>query len=351
MALPDLIDTLTDLDVDEATPTELLGALSAVVTIRNLADHHAASITARIETLGIPEKQGRKIREILRDMGVAPYIAARWLRDGNALAATPELARMTGLGAMSGEHADAVVKGINHIDTRAREPLAADARRTYMTTLLAHATAGAIPSGISSLAREIGNTLTDEDPDGSRDARTPGQARSEAFETILDRASDADPTLIGAPKHQLLLTIPADTPDLATLDYVGPHRQLPSERSPAMPPSPKSSSPTDASSPPHSDAPSSPATDAASNAASKVPDSTRITSSTGPTAAAPPSATDGPCTWAPTATPGSSRRSPSIGTDNHNPHTTDAPYDSTTPPELHTHWQRLTCGSRIAYVP
>lgn len=222
MALPDLIDTLTDLDVDEATPTELLGALSAVVTIRNLADHHAASITARIETLGIPEKQGRKIREILRDMGVAPYIAARRLRDGNALAATPELARTTGLGAMSGEHADAVVKGINHIDTRAREPLAANARRTYMTTLLAHATAGAIPSDISFLAREIGNTLTDEDPDGSRDARTPGQARSEAFETILDRASDADPTLIGAPKHQLLLTIPADTPDLATLDYVGP---------------------------------------------------------------------------------------------------------------------------------
>uniref|UniRef100_UPI003D943ADD HNH endonuclease n=1 Tax=Gordonia sp. B7-2 TaxID=3420932 RepID=UPI003D943ADD len=256
------------------TAREVHEALSALLRLRNMVDHHAAVLAGAVERLGLAKKQGRTTRELLIVMGAVPAVATRLLRIGVALAGTPRLAGHTADGSVSGEHADAIARGLSHIGVRAREPLSESQRQTCVTDLLAQAFSGATPADIDRRARTLGNRVADDapaavparddrdintfdvttdgdgrvvvrgdvdavigeklhtmidalaaprpEPDGSPDARSPGRRRSEALERILDAAAHGDDGLVGMPKHQVLLTLPADNPDLASMAFTGP---------------------------------------------------------------------------------------------------------------------------------
>nr|WP_239550003.1 HNH endonuclease signature motif containing protein [Mycolicibacterium mucogenicum] len=58
------------------------------------------------------------------------------------------------------------------------------------------------------------------EPDGSPDVRSAGRRRADALEAVLDIAARGG-EIASAPRTQLLLTVPADAPDLATLEFIG----------------------------------------------------------------------------------------------------------------------------------
>ncbi|TLH64054.1 HNH endonuclease, partial [Mycolicibacterium aubagnense] len=58
------------------------------------------------------------------------------------------------------------------------------------------------------------------EPDGSPDTRSAGRRRADALEAVLDIAARGG-DVASAPRTQLLVTVPADTPDLAELAFMG----------------------------------------------------------------------------------------------------------------------------------
>ncbi|MCH5645735.1 HNH endonuclease, partial [Gordonia sp. ABSL49_1] len=146
------------------TGREVHEALTALLRLRNLVDHHAAVLAGAVERLGLATKQGRTTRELLIVMGCAPAVATRLLRVGVALAGPPRLAGHTADGTLSGEHADAIARGLSHIGVRAREPLTESQRQTCVTDLLAQAFSGATPADIDRRARTLGNRVADDAP-------------------------------------------------------------------------------------------------------------------------------------------------------------------------------------------
>ncbi|CAM5669514.1 hypothetical protein MAUB1S_04921 [Mycolicibacterium aubagnense] len=58
------------------------------------------------------------------------------------------------------------------------------------------------------------------EPDGSPDVRSAGRRRADALEAVLDIAARGG-DIASAPRTQLLVTVPADTPDLAELAFMG----------------------------------------------------------------------------------------------------------------------------------
>ncbi|GAI31029.1 unnamed protein product, partial [marine sediment metagenome] len=56
------------------------------------------------------------------------------------------------------------------------------------------------------------------EPDGSPDVRSAGRRRADALEAVLDIAARGG-DIASAPRTQLLVTVPADTPDLAELAF------------------------------------------------------------------------------------------------------------------------------------
>ena len=291
MTLGDITTTLIDVHFGDLVDAEIVSVLCELSTIRNLVDHHASVLAAAVERRGIAKKRGQRPVEMLIGCGAAPTVASRWVRVGQGVATLPMIGGHTELGGISSEHADAVIKGFHHIETRVGEPLDGDARNTMMTALLAQAVSGATPAEISEFARARGNGLVaddaaadaDEDadagenaegvvprvpasedrrinaftitrepdgrstvrgdldvviaekllttitafaqprpePDGSRDARTPGQIRADGLEAALDALARADTTLIGAPTTHVSLMYPVDAPDNARFAFLG----------------------------------------------------------------------------------------------------------------------------------
>ncbi|UAK38910.1 HNH endonuclease [Gordonia bronchialis] len=276
-----LVEQLANYTWDDATGPEAHTALQMVLRLRNVVEHHATVLIARLTALGVAKKQGRTMRELLIVMGCAPAVASRLVRVAGNLALLPRLAGHTGDGTISGEHADAVVRGMTHIATRNGEPLSDSQRHSMVTDLLAHTFSGATPSEITNRARALGNQLADAsdvglpaaedraindftvtvnepktggdgrtvvrgdldavigeklhtlidafstprpEPDGSADPRAPGRRRSDALERILDAAmTAADHGLLGgAPKQSILLTMPADADGRGVLSFTGP---------------------------------------------------------------------------------------------------------------------------------
>ncbi len=293
MTLGDITTALIDVRFDDLGDAEIVSALCELSTIRNLVDHHASVLAAAVERRGIAKKRGQRPVEMLIGCGAAPAVASRWVRVGQGVATLPMIGGHTELGGISSEHADAVVKGFRHIETRVGEPLDDDVRDATMTALLAQAVSGATPAEISEFARATGNGLvTDADaageaaegegedgeagegvvprvpasedrrinaftitrepdgrstvrgdldvviaekllttitafaqprpePDGSRDARTPGQIRADGLEAALDALARADTTLIGAPNTHVSLMYPVDAPENARFAFLG----------------------------------------------------------------------------------------------------------------------------------
>ena len=267
-----LRDHMCDVTVpDDMAGDEALAVLRCLWVVRNVVDHLAATVTGILDRRGVAASQGRTLRELLITLGCAPAVAARLVRIGAALPVLPTLAAHAAYGAIPSEHVDAIVKGINHIQARAPGPIDQEARFAQVTDLLGQFFSGATPADIGARARRLGNrhaaaegglpaaedrTINTADhrvtsdgrlqvrvdldaevgakyiaaieehsaprpePDGTPDARSAARRRADALETVLDIAARGG-DIASAPRTQLLVTVPADTPDLAELAFIG----------------------------------------------------------------------------------------------------------------------------------
>jgi len=246
-------------------------ALRMLLTLRNLIDHLTASVVGVMDRRGVARAQGRTLRELLIALGYPPAVAARLVRVGAGLPALPTLSAHAADGAIPGEHVDAIVTGINHIAARSAEPVDDAARFSQVTDLLGQFFSGATPADIAKRARRLGNRAAGRtgglpasedrsintadhvvtpdgrirvvldldaevgakyiagveelsaprpEPDGTPDPRSASRRRADAVEALLDIAARGG-DVASAPRTQLLLTVPADTPDLAELEYIG----------------------------------------------------------------------------------------------------------------------------------
>ncbi|MGC5257835.1 DUF222 domain-containing protein [Gordonia sp. DT218] len=261
---------------DAASGRQVFDATKALLELRNIVDHLLAAHASALDRLGVARQSGGTTRNLLIEMGAAPGVASRWLRIGTALTALQRLPGYADDGVFSGEHVDAIVAGMVHIMRRAADGLCDEERLEHEQALIAHALSGAAPKEIEKVARGLGNqvaastgglpagedrrlnefnvvpttdgrvkvsgdldivigekitaaidslTQARPEPDGSPDARTPGQQRADALEQILDAAACANTPFMTAPKTHINLTIPVDTPDLASLPWLGPLSQ------------------------------------------------------------------------------------------------------------------------------
>ena len=250
---------------------DALESMRVLLALRNVIDHLAAMVAGVLDRCGVAASQGRTPRELLITLGCAPAVAERLVRVGAALSSLPTLAAHAGDGAVSGEHVDAIVKGINHIRARSPGPVDEAARFEQVTDLLGQFFSGATPAQIGDRARRLGNrhaaaegglpaaedrsintvdhavtsdgrlrvradldaevgakyvAMVEElsaprpEPDGSPDVRSAGRRRADALEAVLDIAARGG-DVASAPRTQLLVTVPADTPDLAELEFMG----------------------------------------------------------------------------------------------------------------------------------
>ena len=169
------LDTFIDALIDDLTPTPppeddaerrlchlldsprrvldeqpLLAVLAAAVTVRNLADHVIAQTVAAAERSGIPARRHLSSgAALLTSCGVSPAAAYRAARVGRAAHALPALTRRQRLGGIDIEFADAIGKGVTHIDNRVA--LSEADRAEVVTKLMLQTT----PSGVAEKAREI----------------------------------------------------------------------------------------------------------------------------------------------------------------------------------------------------
>ncbi|MUL76309.1 HNH endonuclease signature motif containing protein [Mycolicibacterium sp. CBMA 226] len=270
--LQPLLDHLRDVVVpDEMAGDEAVEAVKCALKLRHVIDHLAATLTGVLDRCGVAAAQGRTLRELLMSLGCAPSVAERMVRVGGALPLLPTLTAHARDGAISGEHVDAIVKGINHIRARSPGQVSEEARFRQVTDLLGQFFSGATPADIGNRARKLGNRaaaaegglpaaedrsvntldhrVTSDgrlqvradldaevgaklvaaveelsaprpEPDGSPDTRSAARRRADALEAVLDFAARGG-NIASAPRTQLLVTVPADTPDLAQLEFMG----------------------------------------------------------------------------------------------------------------------------------
>jgi len=270
--LSPILDHLRDVVLpDEMAGDDALEVARCLFRLRNVVDHLAVILTGVLDRCGVAASQGRTLRELLMSLGCAPSVAERLVRVGGALPLLPTLAAHAGDGVVSGEHVDAIVKGINHIQARAPGPVGEEARFAQVTDLLGQFFSGATPAAIGDRARRLGNRhaaaegglpaaedrsintldhrVTSDgrlqlradldaevgaklvaaveelsaprpEPDGTPDTRSASRRRADALEAVLDIAARGG-DIASAPRTQLLVTVPADTPDLARLEFMG----------------------------------------------------------------------------------------------------------------------------------
>ncbi|MFI2839036.1 DUF222 domain-containing protein [Mycolicibacterium sp. PDY-3] len=141
-----LVDCPRPVVDDEA----LLGVLAAAVSARNLLDVVIASAVAAAERVGVPGRRHlRTGTDLLRLVGMAPGAAARAVRVGRMAPVLPALTTAQRLGGIGIEFADAVGKGVTHIESRT--PLSDDDRATVVTKLMVQTT----PAEVAAKARAI----------------------------------------------------------------------------------------------------------------------------------------------------------------------------------------------------
>ncbi|MDO3399845.1 DUF222 domain-containing protein [Mycolicibacterium neoaurum] len=128
----------------------LLGVLASAVSARNLLDLVISSAVAAAERAGVPGRRHlRTGADLLRLLGMSPGAAARAVRVGRAASALPALTIAQRLGGIGIEFADAVGKGVTHVESRA--PLSDDDRAAVVTKLMVQTT----PAEVAAKARAI----------------------------------------------------------------------------------------------------------------------------------------------------------------------------------------------------
>ncbi|MCV7434028.1 HNH endonuclease signature motif containing protein [Mycolicibacterium bacteremicum] len=128
----------------------LLGVLAAAVTAGNLLAFVVASAVAAAERAGVPARRHLKTgTDLLTLLGMAPGAAVRAVRVGRAAHLLPALTTAQRLGGISIEFADAVGKGVTHIN--ARTELSEQDRASVVTKLMIQTT----PAEVGKKARAI----------------------------------------------------------------------------------------------------------------------------------------------------------------------------------------------------
>ena len=173
---------------DDLTGDEALEVVRSLVTLRNLADHLAATVTGVLDQCGVAKAQGRTLHAVLMSLGCAPGVATRWMRIGRALDGLPTLAAHAADGAISGEHVDAIVKGIHHIGARAPNRIDDEARLGQLTDLVGQFFSGAPPADIGKHARKVGNRIA-----GAQGGLPAGEDRSINTVDVVQVDDGVDP--------------------------------------------------------------------------------------------------------------------------------------------------------------
>ncbi|MFI2842161.1 DUF222 domain-containing protein [Mycolicibacterium sp. PDY-3] len=141
-----LVDCPRPVVDDEA----LLAVLAAAVSARNLLDVVIASAVAAAERVGVPGRRHlRSGADLLRLLGMAPGAAARAVRVGRMAPVLPALTTAQRLGGIGIEFADAVGRGVTHVESRA--PLSEEERAIVVTKLMVQTT----PAEVAARARAI----------------------------------------------------------------------------------------------------------------------------------------------------------------------------------------------------
>ncbi|WP_234797904.1 DUF222 domain-containing protein [Mycolicibacterium neoaurum] len=128
----------------------LLAVLAAAVAARNLLDLVIASAVAAAERIGVPGRRHlRTGTDLLRLVGMSPGAAARAVQVGRMAPVLPALTTAQRLGGIGIEFADAVGKGVTHIESRT--PLSEEERAIVVTKLMVQTT----PAEVAAKARAI----------------------------------------------------------------------------------------------------------------------------------------------------------------------------------------------------
>ena len=140
----------------------LLAVMVAAVTARNLLDHVIAQAVAAAERVGIPaRKRLRSGADLLTLLGVAPGAAHRAARVGRAAHTLPALTAAQRLGGIGIEFADAIGRGVAHIN--ARVPLPEDGRASVVTKLMIQTSPSQVDKKARAIAIEKASTQPHDD--------------------------------------------------------------------------------------------------------------------------------------------------------------------------------------------
>ncbi|PZU03508.1 MAG: HNH endonuclease [Gordonia sp. (in: high G+C Gram-positive bacteria)] len=269
MRMLDVVDDVMGMVVPD-DPPGVVGLIKDLITLRNATECKLSSVAAHIDRLGIAKKSGSTTSKLLQANGVAPAVASRWLRIGTGLTGLDRTAGYFRDGFLSTEHVDAVVRGRAHVAARAGSEMAAEERANIERKLLSHAISGASPDEVGKAARKLGNQVSGNtgglpasedsamntvdfavvdgrfvgkfdldavmgekmrsalnvwsrprpEPDGSEDRRSPARRRADALHQLLDCGGGR--TSAPAPRTEVIVTVPADEPDRASLRWMGP---------------------------------------------------------------------------------------------------------------------------------
>lgn len=253
-------------------PGESSSLIEDLITLRNATESQLSVCAAMIDRLGFAKKAGTTPSMWLQDKGASPAAASRWLRIGKGISKLDRTAGYFRDGFLSTEHVDAVVKGIKQIADRSDVGINDEERVVFERRLLSHAISGARPTEIEKIAQGLGNQVAHDsggptpaedptlnkldyafsegrlvgrfdvdaqigeklyaaldlwsrsrpEPDGSDDARIPTQRRADALHQLLDCGGGGGDGLVTAPRTEVNVTVPADHPEQASLDWMGP---------------------------------------------------------------------------------------------------------------------------------
>ncbi|OZG30925.1 HNH endonuclease [Williamsia sp. 1138] len=253
-------------------PGDLASLTKDLITLRNATESQLSVCAAMIDRLGFAKKAGTTPSKWLQDNGAAPASASRWLRIGAGVATLDRTAGYFRDGFLSTEHVDAVVKGIKQINNRSDVGITNEERVVFEGKLLSHAISGARPTEIEKVAQGLGNQVAHDtggptpaedpslnkldyafsegrlvgrfdvdaqigekfyaaldlwsrprpEPDGSDDARGDTQRRADALHQLLDCGGGGGDGFVSAPRTEVNVSVPADHPERATLEWMGP---------------------------------------------------------------------------------------------------------------------------------
>ena len=265
-----LSDLAGDAAVVAGDDAELSSRVVMVIRLNHVVEQILFRLVGELDARGIATRRGEgSTATLLQQAGMAPAVAHRYVRVGGALDDSALVASYAVDGSLSGEHVDAIVKGLGHIARR--NPDLSDEDRTDCVRGLWAEALSATPAAVSVRARHMALVLSPPDkavpdaenhelneftlglgddgrsrgtldldnllgeklrvaldplskpvpePDGSPDKRTSAQKRADALERLVDSYLEQEdrPTRGGA-TPQVVLTL---TPEgLQTLQLSG----------------------------------------------------------------------------------------------------------------------------------